>query len=169
MHQRPLLELKDQVRGVAVALVLGHGVPPGLGGHGVLEFPGGHRNAVQAQDHVQGIAVPVGVADLARDGEAVGGVELLGLGVQAARRGEVGRPKQLAEALEPVAQHRQTPLMGGIERPAEIVQQGLFSLALLELGQVLPLFGLRRLDEGQQVLAGKRPRSRSKASRSPVP
>ena len=66
MDQRPLLELKDQVRGVAIMLVLGHGVPPGLGGHGILELHRGHRNAVEAQDHVQGIAVPVGVADLAR-------------------------------------------------------------------------------------------------------
>ena len=98
-----------------------------------------------------------GVADLARDGEAVGGVELLGVGVEAARRGEVGRPKQLAEALEPMAQHRQAPLMGGIERPAEIVQQGLFSLALLKLGQVLPLLGLGLLDEGQHLLGEEAP------------
>jgi hypothetical protein len=31
MDQRPLLELKYQVRGVAIMLVLGYGVPPGLG------------------------------------------------------------------------------------------------------------------------------------------
>ena len=58
VDQRPLLELEDQVRGVAIVLVLGHGVPPGLAGHGILELHGGHRDAVQAQDHVEGIAVP---------------------------------------------------------------------------------------------------------------
>ena len=53
MHQRPLLELEDQVVGVAVRPVLRDRVLHVLPGHRVLQLGRDDRHAVQAEGQVQ--------------------------------------------------------------------------------------------------------------------
>lgn len=103
VDERPLLELEDEVRWVAVVLVLVNGVAPGLAGHGVLELDCSDRDAVERQRHVQAVAVPIGVPQLADNHQPIGRVEFPGLRVEAADRREVGGAEELAEALEAVA------------------------------------------------------------------
>ena len=86
MYEGPLLELKDQILGVAVAPVLVDGVPPGLAGHGVLELRRGDGNAVQAEDQVERADVFAAVRKLPGYGQPVGGVKPPCLWIQAARR-----------------------------------------------------------------------------------
>ena len=75
MDEGPFLELKNQVRRIAVVLVLADRVPPGLAGHRILELGRGDRDAVECQGDVQGISLAVRVTELARDGQPVGGVD----------------------------------------------------------------------------------------------
>ena len=132
-------------------------MPPVLGGHGVLQLQRGDGDAVEGQNNIQGFVVPVGaknfspVHELARNGEPVGGIECLGVGIHTTGRGEIGHPEQLAEALEPVSQDREAPLMAGVERTAQVVNQRLFGLFFLEIGEVLPFLGLGFLDERNHV------------------
>ena len=72
VNQRPFLKLEYQVIRIAVVLVLRNSIPPGLAGHGVLEFCGRERDAIERQNHIQRIAMTVRVTELARDGETVG-------------------------------------------------------------------------------------------------
>ena len=90
MHQRSFLELKDQVGGVAVVLILVNGVPPCLPGHGVLQLCRDHGNAVQRQNEVKGVGMAVAVMELPGDSEAVGPVPLHDIGVHAACGAKVG-------------------------------------------------------------------------------
>ena len=152
MDERALLELEDQVRAGRGRSCTGAWRAAGLAGQRVLQLGRGDREAVQGQAPGRASLAVLGrVVELAGDGEAVGRVELLRLRVHAAGRGEVGHAEQLAEALEAVPQDGQAPLVFGVQRPAEIVQQRLFGLVLLEVGQVLPFLGLGLFDEGQHV------------------
>ena len=132
---------------------------PVLGGHGVLQFQGRNENAVESQSHIKGVAMPCRVAELARNGESVGGIECLGVWVHSTGRGEIGHPEQLAEALETVSKYREAPLMAGVERTAQFVDQRLFGLFLLEVGEVFPFFGLGIADECNHVADEQTPLS----------
>ena len=143
MDQRPLLELEDQSRAGRGRSCTGDlACSPVWPVMRVLQFGRGDRDAVQAQHHVERVLVLGAVVELAGDGQPVGRVEPLRVRVHAAGRGEVGDAEQLAEALEAVAQHGQTPLVVGIQGPAEIVEQRLFGLVLLEVLEVLPFLRL---------------------------
>ncbi|OPY10151.1 MAG: hypothetical protein A4E68_00025 [Syntrophaceae bacterium PtaB.Bin095] len=151
VDQRAPLELEDRIRRVAVILVLCDRMPPGLGGHGVFEFQRRYGDAVQGQGDIEGIAMPGRIAKLAGHREPVGRIEFPGVRIHSARRGEVCRAEQFAEAFEPVSQNGEAAFMVGVERPAEVVQQCILGLLLLEGGEVFPFLGLRRLDEGDHI------------------
>jgi hypothetical protein len=93
-------------------------MPPVLRGHRILEFQRSDGNAVNGQGHIECISVFDRVAELARNGELIGGIERLGVGIHSTGRGEIGNPKQLAKALEPVPEDGEAPLVAGIERSA---------------------------------------------------
>jgi hypothetical protein len=150
VDQGALFELKDEVLGIAVVLVLVDGVAPGLARHRVLEFGGGDGDAVQAQGQVKGIVVLGGVAELAGDGEAVGGVALLGLWVHTGGGGKVGHVEEPAKALEAVAQDHEAAFVGGVQRPAEVVEQGFLGPFFLDVLEVGPFLGLGLLDKGEE-------------------
>ena len=87
-----------------------------------------------------------------RLGELIGGIERLGFGIHSTGRGEIGRPKQLAKALEPMSEDGEAPLVAGIERSAQVVYQRLFGFFLLEVSKVIPFLGLCFADESFYVV-----------------
>ena len=106
-------ELEELLPGIAVALVLLHGVVNRLLGQAVLQLKGGDGQAVDEQAQVQGqLRVVRTVPELAGDAEAVLPVEDLGLHV--ARR---GRPVEQVNRVRPVldafAQHVNGSALGG--------------------------------------------------------
>ena len=72
----PRLKAKIGSAGIAVVAVLLHGVRDRLAGDRVLQFDRHHRDAVDRQHQVERVPVLVGVAQLPRDREPVGLVEL---------------------------------------------------------------------------------------------
>ena len=72
VHHAPA-ELKEQLLGFPVALVLLHRIIHGLFGQAVLELEGGHRQAVDEQAQVQGqLGLVLAVAQLPGDAEDIG-------------------------------------------------------------------------------------------------
>ena len=71
MHQRALLELEEQVVGVTVVLVLPDGVVHVLARHGVLQFGGEDRDAIQTEGEVGRLGARSLEQQLADDGEPV--------------------------------------------------------------------------------------------------
>ena len=104
VRERPFREAEERRRGIAILPVLARGVAPTLPGGGILEFDGGHRQAVQRQDQVHGRAFPRMTGNLARHRQLVSFVERRRLLVQAVRRTEPGEPQRLPVEAEPVAE-----------------------------------------------------------------
>ena len=91
--------------GVAVALVLLHGVPDRLLGETVLQLERGDRQAVDEQAEVKRpMGLVAAVAELARDREAVLGVAFNGGGV-AGRRCAIEKFDVMGPVLDPFAEH----------------------------------------------------------------
>src|SRR3990172_10268788 len=123
MDKRPLPELEDQVRRVTVMLVLIDRVPLCLSGHGVFKLGRGNGYSIERQGYVQGVTMPARISELACNCKAIGIIEPLRFGVQAACRREAGRTEELPEALEAMAQDREASFMLRIERPAEVIEK----------------------------------------------
>ena len=122
MNEAPLPELEYEVLGIPVVPVLVYCITPGLSCHGILEFGGGDGDSVEAENNVNGSAVIAAVLELASDGEAVQGVQPLGLRVHPACRLEVGDPEGSPEALEAMTKDLEASLVLGVQSPAEIVK-----------------------------------------------
>ena len=89
--------------------------------------------------------VLVNEAHLAGDGEAVGGVELGGFGVERGGGSEVCETESLAEEVEAVAEDVEGSL--GIERLGEFIEEGGGSARAVVIGDDFPLAGLGVPDE----------------------
>ena len=135
VDQRPLLELEEQVVGVAVVLVLPDGVVHILAGQGVLQFGGDDRDAIQTQSQVEGLGARSLEQQLANNGEPVLLVEGQFIGIHAVARAEVRDFDRLAKALEAVAQHVEAAAR--VHGLAEFVQQGRLRLGSEKLLQLL--------------------------------
>ena len=107
-------ELKQQLLGIPVALVLLHRIIHGLFGQPVLELEGGHRQAVDEEAQVQGeLGLVLAVAQLPGDAEDVGRKAFLGLDV-AGRGRAVEQVQAHRPVLDPVAQHVDDAALGDL-------------------------------------------------------
>ena len=98
-------ELEELLAGVAVTLVLLHGVLDRLLGETVLQLERGNRQAVDEQPEIERpLGLVAAVAELARDGKAVMGVAFSGGGV-AGRRRAVEEFNMMWPVLDPLAEH----------------------------------------------------------------
>ena len=98
-------ELEEFLAGVAVALVLLHGVLDRLLGEAVLQLERGDRNAVDEQAEVERpLGLVAAVAELARDREAVLRVAF-GSGGVAGRRCAIEEFDVMRPVLDPLAEH----------------------------------------------------------------
>ena len=139
--------------GVTVGTVLANGVLNGLTGERVLELGGEDGNAIEKERKVQAIVVFLAVVELPDNGEEVGQVHLSGFFIEPAGRAEVGEPEAAAHVLDPVAQHVERAPVANLGR--QTLQEALFHLVSMVLGQSLPLPGLRRQHEVQYILGDK--------------
>ena len=171
VDERPAAE-KGILR-IAVGAVLGHGVVDGLVREGVLQLGRGDGQSIDEQHEVDRIGVLRRVAQLSDDGQAVGVVLGLEVGVEPGRRPEVGEPDLHAQVLDSVSQD--------VDRPAfvDLLGQALHEPPLREvriptvpLDQLFPVIPLRRPDEGEQLGGVERDGRvvmRGRAERVPAP
>ena len=104
VHHAPA-ELKQQLLGLPVALVLLHRIIHGLFGQAVLELERRHRQAVDEEAQVQGeLGLVLAVPQLPGDAEEVGRKAFLGLDV-AGRGRAVEQVQAHRPVLDPVTQH----------------------------------------------------------------
>ena len=107
-------ELKQQLLGFPVALVLLHRIIHGLFGQAVLELKGGHRQAVDEEAQVQGeLGLVLAVAQLPGDAEDIGRKAFLGLDVAGGGRA-VEQVQAHRPVLDPVAQHVDDAALGDL-------------------------------------------------------
>ena len=106
---------------IAVPVLL-DGIAEGLVGEGVLQFGRGDGKTVEAEQDINGLLMPEAEMNLAGDGEAVRFIELRGLGIEAAGRGEPGETEGLSEEIETVAEHVEGAAR--IERKREFIEEG---------------------------------------------
>jgi hypothetical protein len=146
-------ELEQPLARVAVALVLLDGVLDRLLGEAVLQLEGGDGQAVDEQAQVERAARLVhAVGELARDREAVLGVQLLGLGVARRRRAveqvEVQRP-----VLHALAQHVDDAALADLAGEAGEELEAVDVLGVVRVGhrQLLERLGLRGAQEGEEL------------------
>jgi hypothetical protein len=99
VYQGTLLEGEDLFAQVAIGAVLMLGVFDGLGG----ELGGGDGDAVDAENQVERLVVFGAVIELTGEGETVGVIVLLSVGIHAVRGTEEGERKVLAEEIDAVA------------------------------------------------------------------
>ena len=98
-------ELEEFLAGVAVALVLFHGVLNRLLGETVLQLERGNRQAVDEQTEIEcELSLVTAVAELACDREAVLGVAFSSDGI-AGRRRTVEEFDVMRPILDPLAEH----------------------------------------------------------------
>lgn len=88
-------------------------------------------------------------------GKPVGVVEPQDLRVQAAGRGKTGYSKEFPEAFEAPSQHRKASLMLRVECAAKVIKERFPGAAFLDALEVLPLFRLGLLDEGDHLFREK--------------
>jgi hypothetical protein len=136
--------------GEAIAFVLFYCVFDALGEVG-FEFDGGDGDAVEEEDEIDRILVVEGVAHLADDAEAVGGVGFEDVGVEGDRGFELGEAEGVAESdeFDAVAQYIEgAALVDGL---AEAIAEEGFGVAAVGLGEGCPGLGLGGLYPGDQV------------------
>ena len=132
-----------------------------LSGERVLEFGGDNGDAVDGKGHVDDATTVLAVrllhdrgeGDLARDGQSIPGVVFRRLGVHGCVRPEIGHVKDLAVALEPVAQDVECALELQLLR--EAVQHGCGSLRPEKRLKRLPFCELAVLQEAGNVVDEK--------------
>ena len=141
------------IGGVAIGAVLRHGVLDGLARERILQLRRGHRDAVHHQHEVERITgMFQAVMELADDGEAIGGVPGLQVGVQTGARAEVRQPDRDAEVLDAVPQHvdHASAVDLGDEPVLELLL-GDVRIAAVQREELVPVVDLRCADEGEQL------------------
>ncbi len=140
VHERAARE--QRLAGVAVVAVLAHGVGDGLPGRRVLQLGGGHRQPVDEEHQVEGVAVAGGVVELRGDAEDVLLVVRQGVDGFGPFGFEVGECDLHSLVPDPVAQHVQGAVP--VELVGESAQEA--SLELLDsavaVGEPLDLVAL---------------------------
>ena len=133
---------------VAVVPVLQDRLLDVLAGERVLEFGGAEGDAVEEEGHVDALLRLGAVAELADDGEEIGGVETAGLLVEAARRAEVGEVELAGRVLDSLAEDVQGA--APVEFPGEAVQEALADIGAVVLLEAVPgawLCGYEEIDD----------------------
>ena len=154
VHQRAVLEFEDRLVRVAILPILPARILDPLARERVLQFHRSHRDAVQAQRHIEGFFRARRVMELPGQSQPIRGVAGFEFRIQLVRRLEVRRMERSPIALEPVSQRRERTV--GIHPLAQVAEHllaGLVSVQDLQLG---PLLGLGLADEGQNRLGENR-------------
>lgn len=134
----------------AVEAVLLDGIIDGLG-EVAFEFAGGDGDAVQEEDEVEGVFVVQGVADLADDAKAVGGVAGHDAGVHGEGGFELGEGEGGAEAEEVDAVAEDVEGAALVEGVAEAAEDDGGGLETVGFGEGLPSFGLGGFEPRDEV------------------
>ena len=149
VDERPPLEGEERGAGVAIRLVLAHGVLPALAGAGVLEFDGRDGQAVDGEQHVERAGVAGVARHLPRDREAVLVEEVDGVEVRAVRGLGVREPEELAVEFEAVAQNMQRAL--GVQFLDQRRDERRLQRRPVQRAHVGPELGLCGRDEGTHL------------------
>ena len=135
---------------VTVGVVLPDRVLDGLAGERVLELGREDGDAIQEQHHVETLLVPGAVLDLAGDREEVGGVQPPRLLVEPACGAEVREPERAPHVLHAAPQDVEGA--AALDFGREALQEPRPDLCAVVLREPLPLRGLRRQHEVQDVV-----------------
>lgn len=136
--------------GLTVEAVLVDGVLHPLG-EVALELDRGDRKAVQEEHQVNGVLIGGGVADLADDAEAVGGVAGLQLWVHAKGRLELSHLQGLLQAQELEAMADDIQGAALIQALAQAIQQGDLGQGSMVPAQSLPRLRCHCLHPGHDI------------------
>ncbi len=144
-------ESEERLPRVPVEPVLPDRILDGLPGEGVLQLGGEDRDAVEEDREVQALLlVLLTVAELAHHAEQVRLVALLEFFVQPRGRPEERQGELAPGIFDPPPEHVQRP--PSLDLPGQAPEEALLHLGPVVLLEPLPLLGLGRPDEVQDVL-----------------
>ena len=149
MRQAPP-ELEQRLRRIAIQPILFHGVLDRLALEWILEFRREQGQPVQEDRRVQALFVLRAVFELADDGELVAEIKFLRRIIEPGRRFEIRQPEFAAVRLDALAQDVERAVFVNLRGQA--LQQHRLGIGRVLGSHLLPLLGLRGVDEIQHVL-----------------